>query len=80
MIFSLRTDMRVNIREAVQISSHRYGRDALQDALPRDPAWRVSKLVFGFSHGRSRVSSAGARPYVGETLHLMLTRMRSRPA
>ena len=41
--------MRVNIREAVQMSSHRYGG---RDALPRDPAWHVSKLVFGFSHGR----------------------------
>ena len=30
----------------------RYGRDALLDALPRDPAWHVSKLVSGFSHGR----------------------------
>jgi len=27
----------------VQISSHRYGRDALLDALPRDPAWHVHK-------------------------------------
>jgi hypothetical protein len=25
------------------------------DALPCDPAWHVSKLVFGFSHGRSCV-------------------------
>jgi hypothetical protein len=48
-----RPPMRVNIREDVQISSRRYGRDA----LPRDPAWHVSMLVFGFSHGRSRVSS-----------------------
>jgi hypothetical protein len=43
--------MRVNIREDERISAQRYGRDA----LPRDPAWQVSKLVFGFSHGRSRV-------------------------
>src|SRR5208282_1678591 len=39
--------------EAVQISSQPHGRDA----LPRDPAWHVSKLVFGFFHGRSRVYS-----------------------
>ena len=38
-----RPPMRINIREAVQISSHCYGRDA----LPRDPAWHVSNLVFG---------------------------------
>ena len=72
-----RLPMRVNIREAVQISSHRYGRDA----LPRDPAWHVSKVVFGFSRGRSRSTAdmvfvrvygratpdrAGARHYHGD--------------
>jgi hypothetical protein len=77
-------------KEAVQISSHRYGRDA----LPRDPAWHVSKVVFGFSRGRSRMYSrygicsrlwtchAGSRgsaslPW-GLTLYLMLTRMGDR--
>jgi hypothetical protein len=45
--------MRVNVREDERISAQRHGRDA----LPRDPAWHVSKLVFGFSHGRSRLYS-----------------------
>ena len=33
------------------LGQDRYGRDA----LPRDPAWHVSKLVSGFSDGRSCV-------------------------
>src|SRR5271166_3246920 len=68
--------MRVNIKEAVHISSHRYGRDTLQ----RDPAWHVSKLVFGFLpwpltrvpdmafvrvYGRATPDRAGARPHQG---------------
>src|SRR5271169_759056 len=28
---------------------------ARRDALPRDPAWHVSELLFGFSHGLSPV-------------------------
>ena len=67
--------VRVNIRKTSESLAQRYGRDA----LPRDPAWHVSKLVFGFSHGRSHVCTAdmafvrvfgratpdraGARPY-----------------
>ena len=63
--------MRVSIREAVQISSHRYGRDALL----RDPAWHASKVVFGFAllsgtadmafvriYERATPDRAGARP------------------